>query len=134
MADFASLLRGSLQMARVIIPEDASRSWLIEVVETEHLSQGGGKVSAAGLATLKKRVADKIQFDGPNPRVPPACLVPITSSQPAVPGKVTVVRASGNESVSFSLDLAPIFGGRCSGCSVRMMPPIILVWRPLPPC
>ena len=75
MADFASLLRGSLQMERVIIPEDASSSRLIEVIETEDLPQGGGEISAAGLATLKKWVADKIQFDGPNPRVPPACLV-----------------------------------------------------------
>ncbi len=121
MATFAMLEKGPPE-GRVIFAGDVIASRLIETIETGDMPRGGGKVPAAELRTLKDWIAGGAKYDGPTPDAPLSSFV---SSQapaetPAMPAPV-VKRASGNETVSFSKDVAPILLKNCNGCHIDAM-------------
>ena len=115
MIHFSSLLRGPPETGRVIIPGDPGNSRLVALVQTGDMPRGNDKVSPEELSILKQWIMEGAGFDGPNPRISLARLAPAaTPLRPAT--KITVARASGAETISFSLELAPVLSQRCNGC------------------
>ncbi|WDQ18279.1 hypothetical protein PSR62_06945 [Rhodopirellula sp. P2] len=122
---FAKLMEGPSEGV-VVFPGDVIASRLIETIETGDMPRGGGKVSQEQLDTLKQWVIQGAKFDGPDPTAmltslkgegsAAASLVPPEPAQPTMVGKPT-----GNESVSFSKDVAPLLVENCTGCHLDAM-------------
>jgi len=115
MANFSSLLKGPTNAGTVVVPGDSS-SRLIEVIQTGDMPRGSGKVSPQELELLEKWILNGAKFDGPNPNTPLLRLAGSTVPAPTTTPQPTVVRATGDESISFAMDLAPILAEQCTGC------------------
>lgn len=113
LGTFASLMKGTPD-GRVVIPKDAEGSRLIEVIESGAMPKGGGKLSAAELAKLKQWISAGAALDGKDQQVRLTSLAP--AARPAVPPALKMVRATGNEKVLFSRDIAPVLDQHCAGC------------------
>lgn len=116
MKDFASLMRGPAEGVVITPGSDASR--IIVVIEEGDMPRGGGKVAASDLALLKKWVVSGAKFDGDNTSAPLASLAPGSSVPTATP-PTEIKKATGNETVKFSVDIAPILAANCNGCHVN---------------
>lgn len=97
-----------------VIAGEPETSRLIEVIESGEMPKGGGKVSKEELDVLKKWITDGGKYDGDNQAQSIANLAApmMTPSTEAAP----VNRPKGNETVSFALDIAPIFVDNCQRC------------------
>ncbi len=125
MPTFAKLMEGPPEGV-VIFPGDVIASRLIETIETGDMPRGGGKVSKEQLDKLKQWVMEGAKFDGPDPTAmltslksggePPVTPATPEPAQPAMVGKPT-----GNETVSFSKDVAPLLVENCTGCHLDAM-------------
>ncbi|MBI82088.1 MAG: hypothetical protein CMJ81_02740 [Planctomycetaceae bacterium] len=114
MATFADLMRGSVGAGLVIFAGEPQGSRLIEVLETGDMPGGDGKVEAAELATLRRWIQQGARLDGSRPDAPlRQVAVPVDLGQA---GQVPTQRASGQESVRFSVELAPVLASRCDRC------------------
>jgi len=113
MATFAALMRGS-EAGLVIRPGEASGSRLIQVIEEGDMPRGGGKITPAELKTLKTWIDQGARYDNPNRQANLASLAP--AARPAAAPKVEVEQATGNETVSFSRELAPVLADKCMNC------------------
>ena len=114
MSNFPSLLRGTKEAGKVVLPGDAKGSRLIEVLESGDMPRGGGNVSADELKKLRTWIDQGAKFDGEEKSVPLTRL--IGTSHPTQPAVPLISRATGNESVRFALQLASILEQRCTGC------------------
>ncbi len=115
MATFADLLRG-VNGNRVFFPGEARGSRLVEVIENGNMPRGGGKVTAEELASLKGWIDQGAAFDGPAPTAPLASYARAAGGSAPAPPKVN--QATGNETVSFARDIAPILRENCNGCHI----------------
>ncbi len=76
-----------------------------------------GKIPEAEIAVIREWWNQGTKFDGADPSVPLADLKPIgttptsTASTPA-----TTMQATGKETVSFAVDVAPVLAEHCVGC------------------
>lgn len=114
MATVAELMRGP-NNNRVIFPGNPTGSRLVEVIEDGEMPPSG-QVKAEDLALLKKWIAEGARFDGDDPTASLNDLARAANPDaPAMP-QAEVVKASGNETVSFALDIAPVFIQNCNGC------------------
>jgi len=130
MATFAMLAKGP-PAGTVVFPGDVVASRLIESIETGDMPRGGGKVSPAELQLLKDWVLAGAKYDAPSPLIPLAALaanapagaaVPMAVPMAATPPQDPSLRApTGNETVSFARDIAPILLANCGGCHVNAM-------------
>lgn len=109
MASYAALAAGA-GGAPVVIPGKPEESRLIEAIEEGSMPPNGA-VPDEQLARLKKWIADGAAFDGddPNARIAAA-------NRPARRQNLEITRATGNESVSFAIDIAPVLMENCTGC------------------
>ena len=114
MATFSDLMQGSADAGLVIVAGDPQGSRLIEVIETGDMPRGDGKVEAAELATLRRWIRQGAGFDGSRTDAPLRQLVVRADLGRA--GQVPTRRASGQESVRFSIELAPVLASRCGSC------------------
>jgi hypothetical protein len=73
----------------------------------------GSGIPDAELAVLKKWVEDGAGFDGRNPTAQLTSLIPGGAQAAAAP---VVQQATGNETVSFAKDIAPVLAQNCTGC------------------
>jgi mono/diheme cytochrome c family protein len=112
MASYDALLRGA-GAGIVLVPRDAEGSRLIEVIESGDMPRGGLRVTEEELATLKAWIAAGAEYDGEDPS---ASLTSLTSERETGPERLPVVRATGEETVHFARDLAPVLAERCAGC------------------
>ncbi|MEO9934625.1 MAG: c-type cytochrome domain-containing protein, partial [Rhodopirellula bahusiensis] len=125
MPTFAKLMEGPPEGV-VIFPGDLIASRLIETIETGDMPRGGGKVSKEQLATLKQWVIQGAKFDGPDPTAMLTSLkgngsTPATPAMPEPDQPTMVGKPTGNETVSFSKDVAPLLVENCTGCHLDAM-------------
>ncbi|GAB5403274.1 MAG: hypothetical protein Aurels2KO_15050 [Aureliella sp.] len=113
MRTFANLRRGT-SAGVVLFPGSPRDSRIVEVIETGDMPRGGGQISTAQLDNLKAWIAAGAKFDGPDPNAPMREYVFATRG--ASGQTMTIERASGDESVSFLADVAPLFIENCNGC------------------
>jgi len=109
---FTSLMAGA-NGVKVVTPKDGKGSRIYEVIESGDMPRGGGKVSPTELAALVKWIDAGATFDGPNANAP---LNTIPGVTPAKTPPATLVKATGNEKISFSRDIAPVLATTCTGC------------------
>jgi mono/diheme cytochrome c family protein len=113
MADFEQLMKGP-EAGVVIFPKDAIGSRIIEVIEEGDMPRGGLSVTAIELDVLKKWITDGAEFDGDDKKKNLAELNPDASV-----GDLPVVKpefATGNETVSFKNEIAPLLLANCASC------------------
>ena len=113
MANYAALMRGSAAGV-VVFPNDAPGSRIVEVIESGDMPRGGS-LSPAEFASLKNWIAAGAKYDGENPTDSLNMFAVAGNNTP--PPTVTV--ATGNESVSFARDIAPVLATSCFGCHVN---------------
>ena len=116
MANFDTLIRGPREGV-VIMPGKADDSRLIEVIVEGDMPRGGLRVSEEELATLKQWITEGAKFDGEDRSQGLAELA--GDDAPRERTRLEVTKSTGNETVSFSLDVAPSLVASCSGCHVN---------------
>lgn len=124
ISTFALLAKGPPE-GQVIFPGDVVASRLIETIETGDMPRGGGKVPPAQLQVLKDWVLTGAKYDAPSPLIPLAAMAanaPAPSALSPQPTTDSPVRtATGDESVSFANDIAPLLLANCNGCHIDAM-------------
>lgn len=113
MVNFETLMKGTPEGV-VIFPKDADGSRLIEVIESGDMPRGGLKISPDELALLKKWINEGAVYDAPSQQTNLLTLAPNTKTGELA--KVEVMKATGNETVSFSADIAPVLVKNCVNC------------------
>jgi mono/diheme cytochrome c family protein len=112
MASYNALMRGS-DSGVVFTPGKSEGSRLIDVLQSGDMPRGGGPLSPEQIASIAKWIDEGAIFDGtdPNARI-------MGTGQPNQPDRpmLQVTRATGNEEVLFSRDIAPVLAEQCIGC------------------
>ena len=103
-----------------VIEGDPATSRLIEVIESGEMPKGGGKVSKAELEVLKNWIAAGAKYDGNNRGQSIANLDPPKPKPTA--DMASLKRPTGNETVSFASDIAPILVENCQRCHMINTP------------
>ncbi|TWT67197.1 c-type cytochrome domain-containing protein [Allorhodopirellula solitaria] len=123
LSSYEVLMKGPREGV-VVFPGDTIGSRLIETIETGDMPRGGGKVSEQELATLKRWIMEGAEFDGSNPAMNLTSLSPAGAAAaemdaPAEPPEMTA--PTGNETVDFASQIAPLLVDNCSGCHIDAM-------------
>lgn len=93
------------------LPDD---SRLIEVIVSGEMPQGGLQVTAEELGVLQRWIKQGAKFDGADRNQNLRQLIGNSDPPPATPPVVS--RPTGNETVSFGLQIAPILVENCGQC------------------
>ena len=118
--NFSLLTFNEISTGGGVIAGEPETSRLIEVIESGEMPKGGGKVSKAELNVLKNWISAGGKYDGDSQTQSIASLTaPMETSPKEV---VPVKRPKGNETVSFALDIAPIFVDNCQRCHMISRP------------
>lgn len=112
MATYADLMRGS-EAGKVIFEKDDTGSRLIEVIESGDMPRGGLRITPEELATLKAWIREGARYDGPDPQTPITTFAPDTRGNAPT---LEIARPTGQETVSFANDIAPVLAESCAGC------------------
>ncbi|WP_165698614.1 c-type cytochrome domain-containing protein [Bremerella volcania] len=116
---FEALMQGPAA-GKVIFPGDDIGSRLIETIETGDMPRGGGSVRPPELTALKTWVKEGAKYDGLDPKAP---INQAGAANPAAMMELEVAAATGNEQVSFGLDVAGVLANRCVNCHSGNNPP-----------
>ncbi len=114
MPNYEALMRGA-RSGVVIFPNDPSGSRIVEVIETGDMPRGG-RLTPQEFDSLKNWIAAGAKFDGDNPQASLNMFAAPGGNAPVAP---TVATATGNETVSFARDIAPVLATSCFGCHVN---------------
>jgi hypothetical protein len=118
MRDYTELMRGTTA-GRVVLPGNGEGSRIYQVIEEGDMPRGGGRVTDDELALLKKWIDEGARVD---PQFRSTSLVVLNAdndtAKPAMP-EPKLVQATGKETVSFALDVAPVIVQNCGGCHVN---------------
>lgn len=120
MSSFETLMKGTPDGA-VIIAGDAGGSRLIEVIKEGEMPRGGIKITPQEIAALVRWVAEGAKYDGDSQQTALIKLAPNVRAAQAP--RVAVTKATGNETISFSRDLAPLISEKCANCHGRARMP-----------
>lgn len=123
LASYADLMQG-VNGASVLAPGDGSASMLTEVIVSGDMPRGGGEVSPAEVNKLVTWINQGAEFDGGNETTNLRRLL-AEEGEPAGDSKepeMKVRRATGKETVSFALDVAPVLTARCADCHAAGRP------------
>ena len=112
-ANYETLMKGPPEGV-VIFPGDPQGSRFIEVIESGDMPRGGTKVTANEMAALQTWIKEGAKYDGTDPRASLTALAP--DAKAVVVPRLAVVEATGQETVSFSRDIAGVFAKRCVSC------------------
>lgn len=117
---FENLMKGPAA-GTVIFPGDDIGSRLIETIESGDMPRGGGSVRPPELTALKTWIKEGAKFDGTDPKAPIGQSG--AAANPAAMMELEVMSASGNEQVSFGMDVAGVLANRCVNCHSGNNPP-----------
>ncbi|HEV2968409.1 MAG TPA: c-type cytochrome domain-containing protein, partial [Pirellulales bacterium] len=115
MATFTSLMRGNKD-GPVVLPNKGNGSRIVEVIESGDMPRGGGQVAKDELAMLVRWIDQGAKFDGANLTDSIAGLGAPNAATMATEPALSVVAATGKESVLFSRDIAPVLAEQCMVC------------------
>ncbi|MEN1679783.1 MAG: c-type cytochrome domain-containing protein [Planctomycetota bacterium] len=117
LASYSDLVRGVAGQA-VLVPGDGAASLITELIVSGDMPRGGGRVSPQETQKLMTWITQGAKFDGDNPRANLRQLKPKGEEPdaPAMQAGPKVARPTGNETVSFALDVAPILTANCTEC------------------
>ncbi len=111
VASYAALRRGS-PTGTVFNPGKGRGSTLVDLLESGDMPRGGGKLSNEDIEMIIKWIDNGAVYDGPDPT---AMLASAGGrGGQGMQGGNDV--ATGNESVSFMRDIAPVLAASCVGC------------------
>ncbi len=116
MASYSDLMKGPPE-GRVLFAGAETGNRLVEVIESGDMPRGGGRVTPEQLTALKTWIVEGAKFDGEAPAAPLSSLV--EGAQPDTPKPMTTAAPTGNETVSFSKDIAPLLLQNCNGCHIN---------------
>ncbi|WP_158222870.1 c-type cytochrome domain-containing protein [Rhodopirellula sp. MGV] len=118
LASYAVLMKGPPEGV-VVFAGDVIGSRLIETIETGDMPRGGATVSPDELKTLKDWVLQGAKFDGADA----TARIGAGGTPDPAPQQMTpvITKATGDESISFSADIAPLLVDNCSGCHLDAM-------------
>jgi cytochrome c len=122
MATFDNLMKGPMQTGKVVFPGDVKSSVLIEKVEQKEMPPSGAGIPDGELAILKRWIQDGAKFDGPSTSAQLTSYLPTGGNQPAPTQSMTIQKATGKETVSFGLDIAPVLVKNCNDCHTGQNP------------
>ncbi|HEX7380296.1 MAG TPA: c-type cytochrome domain-containing protein [Pirellulales bacterium] len=120
MASYASLKMGSTEGGTVFTPGKGQGSRLIDVLQSGDMPRGGGPLKPDEIALISNWIDAGAKFDGQDENAPIAATAP-AGNQPQQTA-LQAMQASGNESVQFVRDLAPIIVSTCMECHSGMQP------------
>jgi mono/diheme cytochrome c family protein len=117
MATFEALMKGNPD-GIVVRPGKTSGSRLVDLITSGDMPRAGPKVTPAELTAITKWIDEGAKFDGPDEKTPLLRLAAASGVKPAKPDepKLTVVQATGRESVEFSKDIGPVLVANCFSC------------------
>jgi mono/diheme cytochrome c family protein len=124
MATFESLKKGSPDGA-VYSPGKGTGSRIVDLIETGDMPRAGPKVTKAELAAITKWIDEGARFDGPDEKSPLVSLIGgkvKVNAKSADEPKLSVVEATGKETVHFSKDIAPVLVQNCFSCHAGQQP------------
>lgn len=116
MATYTALMKGPPEGV-VIFAGDVVGSRLIETIESGDMPRGGGRMTPTELAALKGWIQAGAKFDGSDPDAPIDGKSMPTPAPTAT--RPSTRMATGNESVSFAKDVAPLLIANCQGCHLE---------------
>src|SRR4030095_12958075 len=111
MATYENLMKGP-PAGKVIVPGNVPGSDLIVKVQDKEMPPSGAGIPDAELATLTKWVEEGAKFDGKDPGAQLTSFINANNQITATP-TLAVEQATGKETISFALDIAPIFVANC---------------------
>ena len=114
LATYSALMRGS-SAGVVIFPGDAPGSRIVEVIESGDMPRGG-QMPDAEFTLLKNWIKQGARFDGDNENANLTTYAPSSNPQQS---RLEVVQATGKETMSFAVDVAPLLAQNCNGCHVN---------------
>ncbi|TWU40678.1 c-type cytochrome domain-containing protein [Novipirellula artificiosorum] len=118
MSTYATLIKGS-PAGVVVFAGDVPNSVLIENIESGSMPPSGQSLPAEELQTLKDWIALGAKFDGDDPNTPLSSLAS-GSPSPQQP-TLEIKRATGEETVRFAAEVAPLLVESCKGCHLDAM-------------
>jgi hypothetical protein len=124
MATFESLKKGSPDGA-VYSPGKGTGSRIVDLIETGDMPRAGPKVTKSELAGITKWIDEGAKFDGPDESMSLVSLVGAkarVNAKSADEPKLSVVDATGKETVQFSKDIAPVLVQNCFSCHAGQQP------------
>ena len=120
MATYRDLMRGSDTGDGVVLVGNGAKSRIVDVIVSGDMPRGGGEVTPQQYNLLAKWITQGAKFDGQSETTNLRNLRPGDGSPPPEPKPIEppakVARATGDETVSFALDVAPILSANCLGC------------------
>src|SRR5262249_43952189 len=124
MATFESLKKGSPDGA-VYSPGKGTGSRIVDLIETGDMPRAGPKVTKPELATIIKWIDEGAKFDGGDEKTPLVKLIGgdvKANAKSADEPKLSVIEATGQETVQFSKDIAPVLVQNCFSCHAGQQP------------
>jgi hypothetical protein len=124
MATFESLKKGSPD-GSVYSPGKGTGSRIVDLIETGDMPRAGPKVTKPELTAITKWIDEGAKFDGGDEK---ALLVKLVggvvkpNAKSADEPKLSVVEATGKETVQFSKDIAPVLVQNCFSCHAGQQP------------
>jgi hypothetical protein len=111
LSTYAALMKGSPTAGAIVTPGKGADSRIVEVIESGDMPRGGARVSPADLAMLIAWIDQGAKNDGPDENTP---LRQLARAQ--MPDAPKAARATGKETVSFGLHIAPVLISQCFEC------------------
>lgn len=119
LASYNNLMAGSEDGGRVLVPGEGTGGVMMDLIESGDMPRGGLTMLPEETSLLSRWITQGAKFDGQDPNANLKQLQPSAAPRPqARPKPAELKRATGHETVSFALDVAPILVARCNNCHV----------------
>lgn len=118
MADYNQLMTGTAG-GRVVLAGNGEGSRLVQVIEEGDMPRGGGRVTPEELTLLKKWIDEGARASAAVRASNLAVLAQAAGGTTERPKAPELQWATGDETISFASDVAPIMIEHCSGCHLE---------------
>src|SRR5258706_8660311 len=118
MATYESLMAGNKNGKGVIVGKPEG-SVVCDKIEGKEMPPNGAGIPDAEFTTIKKWIAEGAKFDGTDAK---ANITMLAGNTGAATPALEIKTATGNETVSFAKDIAPVLAGTCVNCHGTRQP------------